>query len=66
MAKRMTTKKLDAMIDRIYRENCSGIVIPMLSIPKIFKAGRDAWNNTESEEAVKNAVLMTVETVRDR
>lgn len=41
--KPLAGKKLDAVIEQAYTRNCSGIQIPMLEIPKIYKVARDAY-----------------------
>jgi hypothetical protein len=42
--KRLTAKKLDLLIESLYRKNCSGITIPMLEIPAIFRAAKTAYD----------------------
>lgn len=60
MTKRQSNK-LDKQIEQIFYAHCSGIQIPILSIGKIFAAGRAAALAGESIEA---AVLASVAAVR--
>lgn len=42
MAKRLTAKRVDELIEAAYRRRCSGIEINVLDIGKVFAAGRKA------------------------
>jgi hypothetical protein len=63
-AKRLSNKKLDQMIEMIYRHDHNGVEIPILSIPKIYKAAREAYekapegkvNVAEIRKAIADAV----------
>lgn len=57
-------KALDTRIERIYYASCSGVQIPMMSIPKVFAAGRAVALAGGDDEAVKAAVVAFVETIR--
>lgn len=52
---------IDKMVDKVYRENCSGIQINMMDIPKVFAAGREAL--AEGRD-LKTAIIEFVETIR--
>lgn len=50
-------KALDREIDVIYRTNCEGIVIDIMSIPSIFEEGRRARaEGRDLKEAIVNYV----------
>lgn len=62
MAKQTKEQKaLDREIDIIYRTNCEGILIDIMSIPSIFEEGRRA--RAEGRD-LKSAVLNFVEKIR--
>ena len=54
-------KKLDKLIDEIYRRRCSGIEINIMDIGKIFNAGRTAFRAGLDMEA---AIVAKVEELR--
>lgn len=67
--KRLTPKKLDALIESLYRKNHSGVTIPLMSIPGIFKVARSAWTDalvagTDAVAAMESAISAEVSRVR--
>ena len=61
--------KLDSLIERIFYAHwslttCSGVPIPILSIGKIFDAGRLAFLAGGDESAITAAVLAAVDAVK--
>jgi hypothetical protein len=56
--------KLDSVIERMFYTHCSGVPIPILSIGKIFDAGRLAFLAGGDESAIKAAVLAAVDAVK--
>ncbi len=54
-------KKLDAEINRLYMENCSGIQVNMMDIPKIFVVARKA--RAEGRD-MKEAIVFFVQSIR--
>jgi hypothetical protein len=63
MARRKNERASDAIdceIDRIYRENCSGIQIDIFDIPRVFDAGRKA--RTEGRD-MKEAIVSFVASI---
>jgi len=62
MAKQSKEEKaLDREIDKLYRENCSGIVINIFDIPKVFAEGRKA--RAEGRD-MKDAIVSFVNQIR--
>jgi hypothetical protein len=69
MARRRTkADPLDARISRLYGVNCSGITIPMLEIPAIFKVARAAVaaDPAMDDAALAAVIVAKVEEVRVR
>jgi hypothetical protein len=58
---KLAAKNLDRLIERIYRQNCSGITIDMLDIGKVFAEGRKA---AAEGRDLKEAIVTFVETIR--
>ena len=54
-------KTLDAMINKVYTENCNRIVVNMMDIPRIFDVGRKAIADGLD---LKTAIVEFVETIR--
>jgi len=54
-------KALDREIDKLYRENCSGIQIDIFDIPKVFAEGRKA--RAEGRD-MKDAIVSFVNKIR--
>lgn len=63
MAKRQTKaeRALDAEINRLYCENCSGIQVSILDIPSIFDEARKA--KAEGRD-MKEAIVSFVQKIR--
>jgi hypothetical protein len=57
-------KALAVRIERIYGQACSGVQIPLMSIPKVFAIGRTAALLGGDDETVKAAIVAFVETIR--
>lgn len=57
-------KALDVRIERLYGQSCSGVQIPLMSIPKVFAAGKAAAQAGGDDEAVKAAIVAFVEVIR--
>lgn len=60
-AEKIASKKLDAEIERIYRENCNNIQIPIMEIPKLYAEARKA--HTEGRD-MKDTIVAYVEKIR--
>jgi hypothetical protein len=58
---KMAEKKLDAEISALYYANCNNVMIPMMEIPKIFKAAKAA---KAEGKCMKEAIVAYVEGVR--
>lgn len=56
-----TDKALDKEIDKLYRENCSGIAISILDIPKVFAEAKKA--RAEGRD-MKDAIVSFVNSIR--
>jgi DNA topoisomerase VI subunit B len=58
MARRRKTKKseADTRIERAYYATCSGITIPMMSIPKVFAYGRMLVEEGADDEALAKGI----------
>lgn len=54
-------KALDREIDKLYRENCSGIQIDIFDIPKVFAEARKA--KAEGRD-MKEAIVSFVNSIR--
>lgn len=54
-------KALDREIDKVYRENCSGIQIDIFDIPKVFAEARKA--KAEGRD-MKEAIVSFVNSIR--
>lgn len=54
-------KALDREIDKLYRENCSGIQIDIFDIPKVFAEARKA--KAEGRD-MKGAIVSFVNSIR--
>ena len=57
-------KAIDTRIERAYYRTCSGVQIPMMSIPGIFRAVRAAMTATTTDADLDVMVKATVDTVR--
>ncbi len=69
----LSTKKLDAMISRLYSKNCSGIQIDIMDICKVFRVATTEYaraftatpNAPESvEEMVRLSIVGFVNVIR--
>ncbi len=54
-------KQLDAEITRLYMQNCSGIQIDMMDIPKVFEEAKKA--RAEGRD-MKDAIVSFVQKIR--
>lgn len=54
-------KALDKEIEKVYRENCSGIAIDIFDISKVFAEGRKA--KAEGRD-MKDAIVSFVNSIR--
>lgn len=61
MAKKLTKKQVDNLINKVYTKNCCNIQINMMDIPKIFAEGRKA---IEEGRDLDQAIVAFVETIR--
>ena len=64
MAKKLSEKKMDAIIERLYRQACPNVEIDIMDISKIFAVGRKALSEGKSEDEVKAAIVEFVNTIR--
>lgn len=63
----MTTKQQkidDLRINEAYRRHCSGVVIDMLDIGKVFAAGQRAIDTGADDAALAAALVAYVNTIR--
>lgn len=57
--KRMTQKQADKLIDATFNRVASGVQIPLMSIPKIFAAGRSALaEGRDLDTAIRDIVAV--------
>lgn len=61
MKRNKANKALDKEIDRIYREDCSGIQISMMDVPKVFEVGYKAHADGVD---MKEAIVKYVQSIR--
>jgi hypothetical protein len=59
-----TYKAADARVDRVYRENCSGVQVNIMDIPKIFRVGHAAIAEGADDTVLKEKIVAYVETIR--
>lgn len=65
MARQTKQQKIDEnRINRAFNQACSGVQIPMLDIPKVFRAGQAAIDAGADDAALTEAVVAFVETIR--
>jgi len=57
-------KLINKRVETAYYQSCSGIQIPMMSIPKVFEAGRVAVAEGADDETLKAKIRAFVETIR--
>ncbi len=62
MAKKLSAKQIDKLVERAYYATCSGIQIDILNIGKVFEAGRKAY--AEGRD-LNVAVREFVETIKE-
>jgi hypothetical protein len=62
--KKLSSKNLDRLIERIYYANCNGVQLNILDIPKVFRAGEQAYAAGADENGIKDAILAKVAEVR--
>jgi hypothetical protein len=57
---------IDERISRVFMQNRSGIEIDITDIPKVFKAGRDAFfaNSAITDTALTGIILAFINTIR--
>jgi hypothetical protein len=60
-AEKSAAKKLDAEIERLYRQNCAGIQISVWDIDKVFQVARQAHAQGKD---VKTTIIEFVESIR--
>jgi hypothetical protein len=60
----MKKKDIDRRITKAFNARCSGIPIPMMSIPGIFRVGREAIAAGADDEALGDAIAKAVELVK--
>jgi hypothetical protein len=60
-AEKIAAKKLDAEINKLYCENCSGIQIDIMDISKVFDVAKKA--RAEGRD-MKDAIVSFVQTIR--
>jgi hypothetical protein len=60
-SEKIAANKLDKEISKLYRENCNGMQINMLDIPRIFEAAKKA--HSEGKD-MKEAIVSFVESIK--
>ena len=53
-------KAIDARIDKAFRRTCSGVQIPVMSIPGIFRSVRAAMKSDTTDEQLDVLVQVVV------
>lgn len=51
-------KMIDASVEEIYRRTCSGVTIDIFDIPKVFAAGRAAYDLTAATDPASWAAML--------
>ena len=65
MARQSKQDKLnDKRIEQAYYATCTGITIPMMSIPKVFAEGRKALAEGCDDATLRERIRAYVETIR--
>jgi hypothetical protein len=64
MRKTKEEKALEARITRLYGQVASGVQIPMMEVPKVWKVAHAAVAAGESDEQVASAIAAYVAKVR--
>ena len=64
MEKKLTTKAARKMVEAAYYAGCNGIQIPMMTIPRVFRAGEEAVARGERGEQLTATIRAFVETIR--
>jgi len=64
MPKKMSEKKIDALIERLYKESCANVAIDIMDISKVFAVGRKAYDEGKSEDEIKAAIVELVNKIR--
>ncbi|UCC72036.1 MAG: hypothetical protein JSV86_16960 [Gemmatimonadota bacterium] len=59
--KKLSAKKLDALIEKAYYANCAGTMINIMDIGKVFKAGRVGYA-LDGEAGIEPAVVDAIAT----
>jgi hypothetical protein len=62
--KRVSTRKADARINRVYAQRCSGIEVNIMDIGKVFKVGQQAIAEGADDAALGDRIAAYVETIR--
>ncbi len=62
--KKLTAKKVDALINDVYCQNCSGIQISVMDIWKVFNVGRNALAAGATREELTTRIVAFVQTIR--
>ena len=60
----MKTDRLDKRVERIYYARCSGAVINIMDIGKVFAVGRKAIEAGGDDQAVGDAIAAFVDTIK--
>lgn len=55
--KKLSDKKIDALIDTLYRRNFTGVQIPMLEIPRLFRVARAAYLTSFEAGVINGGVI---------
>lgn len=55
------SSELDKEISKLFRENCEGIQIPMMDIPKVYAVAKQARADGHD---MKTAIIQFVNTIR--
>ena len=57
-------KLIDERISTAYRQECSGIAIPIMKLTEVYKVGRSSIASGASEEELRKAIKDYVDTIR--
>mgnify|MGYP003443827590 FL=1 len=54
--KKLTSKRIDETLNRLYGKHCNGIAVPMMSLGAIFAAGKTALTSGQTDDEVGEAM----------
>jgi predicted regulator of amino acid metabolism with ACT domain len=64
MAKKLSAKAVDKMVEQAYRATCCNIEIDIFDISKVFAVGKKAIEEGANEQELQEKIRAFVETIR--